>query len=996
MALQRRTSPYGTAALHALREAITTVQAGDPLAPVTVLVHSNAVGVAARRWLAGNGGVAAAQFLTTFRFAELLAGPGLAAAKRRPLSTPVIDVAVRQALAAAPGLFRLIAHHQATVNALRDAHRDLRHLPDKAVQRIATTGSTRARDIVRLHRLTQQALQREWYDEADLLRLAATVAAQAPSRTVVFLPQRMRPTELALLDALAQHGEVVVIEGDDIAPTSTRIDTIDASDADEEVREAVRVVAGAVHGGTPLHRIAVVWPRNEPYARLVGEHLYDAGIPWNGRSGIALHERLAARLVLDVLQLDRRGIRRADLFALLAHVPARMPDGSAVQRQRWERLTRDAGIAGDGDWDVRLHEWATIERAAQRETNALAAEALQTFVAELRERLGPVGATAPWQHWADVSHTLLHRWLGGHRGAAGLPADEQEALQTVQAALDRLGRLDALAEPTTRAVFADTLQAELDGAPGRVGRIGVGVHIGPLSFAVGQSFDLMIVVGACEGLLPAPPPPEALLSDTDRALTDGGLALNADMVDEQRRQLWAVLAGTAHAVVLNARGDLRATARRLPSRWISELVSPRQVPDRGVPSFAAGITAASFPATLTQHRLRALTHAVRGGTPFAQHPLAQELQPLRAGLAMVAARAASTFTEYDGDLSGLAIEALGDRPVSPTRLEAWVACPHAWFMQYVLGLEAVQQPDEQMQISPKDRGTLVHGALDRFHRQVLNGTLPQPGPDGWTTQHLAALLQCFTDEARDLERLGMVGRTAFWTAEQTRQRHELATWLHHDSLLVMARGAQVVASEQRFGRGGTEPAGLTLPDGTTVRMAGAVDRIDRCADGSLVVTDHKTGSIESYKQISDADATANGTRFQLPAYAAAALAMTGADSGTPVHAEYGFFAKGNFRRIGSSIGNAQWPAIGVRMAQVLDGIRSGLFVALPAKSQFKLSFTQCEYCDPDHLGTAERWAEFERKAADPRVAALLGLVTDDDSGTDSGAGTGGGQGGSDD
>ena len=77
MALHRLSTPYGPAAFRALREAVDRVQADDPLAAVTVVVHSNAVGVAARRWLAANGGIAAAQFVTAFRFAELLGGFGI-------------------------------------------------------------------------------------------------------------------------------------------------------------------------------------------------------------------------------------------------------------------------------------------------------------------------------------------------------------------------------------------------------------------------------------------------------------------------------------------------------------------------------------------------------------------------------------------------------------------------------------------------------------------------------------------------------------------------------------------------------------------------------------------------------------------------------------------------------------------------------------------------------------------------------------------------------
>ncbi|MDO8364096.1 MAG: PD-(D/E)XK nuclease family protein [Actinomycetota bacterium] len=995
MALQRLSTPYGPAAFRALRAAIDQVQAGDPLAAVTVLVHSNAVGVSARRWLAANGGIAAAQFLTPFRFAELLGGPALVKAGKRPVSTPVVDVAVRSVLAGSAGLFHPIAQHQATITAVRDTHRDLCHLPPAAVQRLATRGSARAREVVRLHREVQALLQAQWYDEAQLLHAACAAAAVAPQRTVVFLPQRLRASEQALLAALAQHGQVVLIEGLQQPPQGITLELVDASDADEEAREAVRTVVAAVHEGLPLHRIGIVWPRHEPYARLVSEQLHEAGIPWNGRPGIALHERLAARLVLDVLRLDRRGIRRADLFALLAHVPARRPDGSAVHRQQWERLSRDAGLSGDADWHTRLVAYRDVHAAAALQTTqpgaqfhqreAEAAGALHGFVVELKAQLGPPGSEMPWRHWAQLAHRLLGRWLGGHRGVAALPPDELEAYGAVQAALDRLECLDALAQPTTRAVFAHTLEAELDTAPGRTGRIGTGVHIGPLSFAVGQALQLLVVVGACEGLLPAPPPPEALLGDGDRSLTDGALPLNADLVADQQRQLWAALAGTERAVLVAPRGDLRATAVRQPSRWVAELAAILPASARSVPSFAAGLADAAFPATLSQHRIRALAHATRTGRPVAQHPLVQRLQPLRAGVQMLQARQSALLTEYDGDLSGVQVEALGERPVSPTRLEAWVACPHAWFLQHVLGVEPVEQPDEQLQITPRDRGTLVHAALDRFHALVLSGELPQPGPQGWTPTHLAALLQCFQMEAQQMQQQGVVGRVAFWQAEQARQRHELQEWMRHDSEHIANRGAQVIASEHRFGFDQSPPAVIPLPDGSVVRLRGSVDRIDRCADGTLVVTDHKTGSLHSYRDITNADPTAGGTKLQLPAYAAAALALAGQPVGTPVVAEYGFLGRAEFKRVTCTIDDHGWPQVSNALAHIVQGIRSGLFVARPDKSQYRLSFTPCPWCDPDNLGTADKWAEFERKQHDPRVAELLGLAPPDEPGTPGGA-----------
>jgi RecB family exonuclease len=396
-----------------------------------------------------------------------------------------------------------------------------------------------------------------------------------------------------------------------------------------------------------------------------------------------------------------------------------------------------------------------------------------------------------------------------------------------------------------------------------------------------------------------------------------------------------------------------------------------------VPSFAAGLADAPFPSTLTQHRVRALTHALRAGHPIRHHALVHSVPALRLGVAMVDARESTLFTEFDGDLSGLSIDALGNSAVSPTRLEAWVACPHAWFMQYVLGLQPVEQPDEQLQITPRDRGTLVHAALDAFHHRVIDGELPQPGPLGWEPVHFVALQAAFEQQARELEVLGATGRTAFWRSEQVRQRHELAAWLRKDGELVAARRAQVVASEHRFGTDTVPPAVITLADGTAVRMRGSVDRIDRCADGRLVVTDHKTGGSRGYRDITTEDPTAGGTKIQLPAYAAAALALAQQPISTPVVAEYGFLAKEKYHRITVDIGPQSWQQVSDALTHILDGIRSGLFIALPEKSQFKLSFTPCEYCDPDHLGTADAWRRFERKQADPRVAALLGAAPEE-------------------
>src|SRR6476661_6654635 len=114
MATRVEWAGYGREAAEALRAEIARTKEASALAPVTVVVPSNHVGVAARRLLAsgtlgptcGRGvGLVAASFMTPYRLAELLGAPRLAATGRRPVSTPVIAAALRAALKEEPGLF---------------------------------------------------------------------------------------------------------------------------------------------------------------------------------------------------------------------------------------------------------------------------------------------------------------------------------------------------------------------------------------------------------------------------------------------------------------------------------------------------------------------------------------------------------------------------------------------------------------------------------------------------------------------------------------------------------------------------------------------------------------------------------------------------------------------------------------------------------------------------------------------------------------------------
>ena len=990
----------------ALAQAVGAAKGGEVLRPVTVLVPTNAAGVIARRTLGRLGGVAAVEFLTLGRLAERLAGPALRAEQRLPVSTAVVDLAVRSVLANTPSQFDAVAEHPSTVVALRDLYRELRLAGDQALDRLAQA-SRRSHDVARICSLVAHRLTPAWYDEGDLLKHAVAAVRSgrepAPEHAVQFLPQSLGPLELELIRALGERGSMRVLLGftgssaadDDVAGIATALSTqgvavaavsctasaeiVSVTDADEEVRHAVREVVDAARRGIPLARMAILWPTDRPYARLVEHHLGVAGIAWNGRPGTKVSERIVPRFLLDLLDVDRRGLRRRDLFNLLADVPVRDRNGRPLPVAAWERASRAAGVVKDDQWLPRLRSYAAWQRRAvadrhgddepSPETPAVspaadAAESLASFIADLRDDLGRAGATRSWSEWADWAVAQINDRLGPTT-LQHLDDAEFQAWEHTTRVLDRLRHLDTVGEPATRTEFRSVFAAEFDVAPGRLGRIGTGVTIGSLAGSVGLVADLAIVLGAADGLMPAPPSVDPLIGDGDRRAA--GLTTSQSVAARMHRQLLGLFDSAAHVVVTTPRGDLRTASVRQPSRWLKPALGEHTT--KTVASYASGLLHTSFPAHAGEHRLRRHSAEVltSGAEWLAALSAPEGDTVLARSLTLRAARRSKRLTEFDGDLSAVGVPRL-TRPVSPTQLQTWAACPHAYFVQYLLGVRAVEEPGDEIAITPIDKGNVLHAVLDRFHREVITGQLPQPDDHGWAGSHRARLVELFTETAARYEHSGRTGRAAYWEIDRQRLLAELMLWLDKDSQHVAARGARVIASEQRFGIDGEVT--VTLVGGRQLALYGSVDRIDRTPTG-LVVTDHKVGSTKAYNSIERADPTAGGTRFQLPAYAAAAAVIAaGADrlpGLEPVRAEYSFFQKGDYQRIGYDVDADVWAQVAADLQHVVSGIEAGWFPATAIKPQYKFRI-DCQYCEPDSLGTAERYGEWERKRRDPRLA----------------------------
>jgi ATP-dependent helicase/nuclease subunit B len=1029
--IRLETTTYGVPALMVLARVVGDVKRDDPMTPVTVIIPNNVAGIVARRYLAGavtagggpavgprghRRGIAAIELTTLARLSERIAAPRLA--PRRPTARAFVAAAWRAELAKNPRGFRDIAGHPATIRALVAAHAELRDVSEAGCRAIAGVTDV-GRDLVELHAAVLARLATQWYDSADLLAAAAEqCATQRLGACVLYLPQDLRRAEASFAASLGTSGELIVIAGftgvqradGAVERTLARLEApqqakprrpatasrvLNASDSDDEVRVVVRDVVLTLER-TPAHRVAILYSAPIPYARLLHEQLGAAGVTANGAGVRAADERAIARAILELLALADNDVARADLFRALANAPVNDFAGTRIPLSAWERISCAAGIVSGEDWQNRLSGYIASRRAeAQAESaetdpkrglierfhrEADAAVDLQAFALRLREELLRAATLTSWRELSTWCLELFETVIGAGTTLTRLPVEEQYAAAAIVSVLRSLGGMDGVDAAPTLQRLRDVLSAELAGALPRVGRFGNGVFVGPISHSIGLDLDVVYVVGLSEDLFPGHSRADALLCDRARLATRGELPSRRERLHSSHRQLLAAFASAREAVASFPRGDLRRSSRRLPSRFL--LPTLRQLSgDHGLAAtawdepatYADRVrTAGSFAGELLRTDLLSTGQEWRTRQASAAGTLDDDV--VRAAVTMIRARASDQLSRFDGNLTG--VDGLPDyardhRPVSPTALESYAQCPHAFFIERLLGVRQLERPEEVVEISSQDIGNLIHDSVATLVSENA-GALPGPG-EPWSADQHRRLVEIAVERAEDFRRRGLTGHPRMWERERDRIVNDIALLLEDDDSWRALVGARVLASELPFGLRGSPPVEVEIAGGR-VLMRGSADRVDQGSDGTLYVTDIKSGSRRRFAGITQQDPLAGGTKLQLPIYGYAARRQFG-DRATPVTAAYWFVRKAP-GRLSLELSDTVERAYSDALAVITRSIASGLFPPkAPASPDFL--WVQCDCCNPDGIGHAENRERWERKRHDPVLGDLVRLIDAD-------------------
>lgn len=808
-----------------------------------------------------------------------------------------------------------------------------------------------------------------------------------------------------------------------------------APNAHQEIRWVLRQLTRRAAEGVPFHKMAVMYRQQAPYGTLIREELELADIPVAGPSAESLADTAVGRALLGVIAFSDASVdfARGDVMEWLTGCPLKAPpaqDGSPdpnFSPSLWDSISKRAGVVRGADqWRQRLDSFADEnERQAnsgigrgERElspgeiqrlrADVAAARKMRYFINGVADRAKPPGggfAPADWSAFCEWAKGLLDRYvLPDER----LPPNERRARASIARAIDELAAAEQVRPQATFDDFRRALNETLQAPLGHLQSVGQGVFVAPFRRAAGMSFDIGFIVGMVEGAVPTPPRDDPLVPDALRG-DDAAMPTMAQQRDEERGDYLAALATAPAFTLTYPVADSAAGRAAYPSRWLLDAASKlaeKQVFASDLPSFTSEVwytaiesmqwtldalrddAKADNPSYADAHdyNLERLHTWKREGRALAHHPLVAD-GALAAAIRLADGRNSSAFTAWDGNLSGGgAANALPtDRPLSPTALERYATCPFSYFLANLLYLGAEEDPEDIYEISPLERGSLVHDILDEFIREAIQaGSAPDAGSP-WTDAHRQKLMAIAEAKFQDAEDRGVVGKRLMWRLTKDEIANDLNAFLDADARMRAKFGVVTAHTEAMFGYGGAtawDAPEYALPGASRARFRGSIDRVDASPNAkTLLVLDYKTGGSYRYRNL-DKDPIDKGKHLQLAIYSLAA--QRNIPGASDVRAAYWFVTnRGNFDTRPKEPLDANAPAVKGRFADgvavIVNGIRAGLFPANPDGDDNQRN--NCAYCDFKTLCPSRRQAMWERKSAAqnraPEMREYARLAADD-------------------
>lgn len=827
-----------------IREAVRQAQAGNPLAPVTVLCGGSAMDDVLVALTQPGEPLLNVEVATLPLFVTTAART----LGRKPLQRADVarEVGLLLADAASPTVFHTkhLNTSPATHRGLTDAILTLSALPPQ--WRGLHGGEELPGVVEKLARTVLERTAATCYTYPEAVEAAAQAAAR---RAVVVVGD-------IALDALSewtlgQLGDIARVDGGEFAGAIERATFVAERD---EAKYVASAIADAVGAGAQLAELAVGCC-DETQIAAVSRALEEAGISHRAPSSATWAQNAYFRALAGLVRLDPEEMNRRDIAGLLGTGAL---DG-APWLNAFDQITRDDRLqfyAGT-DWD-RQPQGLSEDRAAQ------AAEVLG-WVRGLRSALRRVWSSPSWPAAAAELRQLAADRMREPWGIEATYLDAAcETLAGLHGAVERGRAVDALLP------LYDNPQPAAGGGL---------VAVGPLESLAGRNLHTAFIVGALDDTLPGSITPSPTITAAQSHTSA------EEFLGRRRRAMQAALRSAPRVVITNPRSHQNGSGTTQPSQWVSA---------RGLRALGAKVkklAVEDFPqaeAMLADGTLAVLSDFDQLIVNAAAGNPGEDALRYRAimGYRDAGAYGDEEGAEFNG-FAGGAGSAVGREffasDISNSALESFTASPLLFFIDHILKSYALPDEVHTLAVDAREGGSLFHAIIEAWTNEVLLNPASPPdydSEDWWADakRRLDAIV------SRELQRAGSERvNEAVWFSFEDATRRDVERWYAAEKA-ELKLGWRPIAAELAFGANrfdGTEfPSPyIDVPGagGATERITfnGKIDRVDYLSrpgqPTKLRITDYKTGKqFNTVKSLLAAgptgEAEKNDYRFQLALY----------------------------------------------------------------------------------------------------------------------------------
>ncbi len=705
--------------------------------------------------------------------------------------------------------------------------------------------------------------------------------AQAMERFLKMKPQIVKESKTTLLSGALFNRRNLNGPIKKIPHTSIEVHALKNRE-DEVAFMAATIRRLNLEQNIPLHRMAVTFANLENYVPTIRKTFGRFGIPMNLSTGYSLHQSPLIRTFMKVLLLIRERLPVKTVWSFLLSNFIELPVEFNAHLLFKFLIERRITHLNPALLDRLIQSPALLPTGSTPSSHNLKyqLELLEQILHPLFDYPTRLSAPDFRIRLVDLLNQLgLLHWYEKNTAEMS-PAHKEHEFRAFNRFMKLLDKFVWMINsvhgnrPLPLSYMIDKLQNAIQQAVYNLTEWpDYGVQIMPRLEIQALDFKVLFIGGMIDGEFPRTSSKDIFFNDRIRAKL--GLVAAEELLDQDRFIFYNLLDSQAETILLTF--PLFEEDRALvPSTFISDLkeaaeirlfLKPPASEELLNPEQLWTLLGLDIQKNLFKQAQKDM-NAIRFFFGESEHPL----QRFLSGLTRERERFISDgFSVYEGNLTfyrqiqKLINKKFGRRAWSISMLETYAFCPMQFFLSHILKLEELPEMEEE--ISPLDRGLVLHRILCRFYSELIRQKAEHRPAD-----HLPLLQEIAAEELNKMPYSGF-----FWELEKSRyfgqngQAGLLENFVILEQKFIDESDFTPAFLEYGFGLkqhggycGTSEPDPVTISTGDeSFRLRGRIDRVDRHPDGRAMIFDYKSG--ESSTQSKAADIF-NGLHFQLPLY----------------------------------------------------------------------------------------------------------------------------------